>query len=336
MNTQGSIDLVVTWLDSHDPQWLNAREQYAKSGSFNACYYREWDLFRYWFRGVEKNLPWIRKVHLVTFGHVPEWLELKHPKLQIVKHTDFIPEMFLPTFSDIPIEVFFHQIPNLADQFICSDDDTYFMSPMKPEDFFRDGLPCDCPEVCPVTEEYSDSFAYIIFNTLSAINRNFNLKASVMANQDKWFSPEYPERVHVRNRAALLWEKLPGFRNPHMPLPYLKRTFQKVWEKEYALLYRTASSRFRKVTDIVWLFRYWQLMAGDFTPHYEDAVRYVRVSASEEVLSEVVSSGKYKMICVNDSSEPFDFDSRYELLHRAFERVFPESSSFEVSGGSEA
>lgn len=32
--------------------------------------YRDWDNLQYWFRGVEKFAPWVRKIHFVTWGHL--------------------------------------------------------------------------------------------------------------------------------------------------------------------------------------------------------------------------------------------------------------------------
>lgn len=39
--------------------------------------YRDWGIFHYWFRGVEKFAPWVRKVYFVTWRHLPEWQKLK-------------------------------------------------------------------------------------------------------------------------------------------------------------------------------------------------------------------------------------------------------------------
>nr|WP_277750430.1 hypothetical protein [Latilactobacillus curvatus] len=36
--------------------------------------YRDYGLFKYWFRSIEKNAPWVNKVYLVTEDHLPEWL----------------------------------------------------------------------------------------------------------------------------------------------------------------------------------------------------------------------------------------------------------------------
>ena len=84
------IDFVITWVDDTDPVWLFDRGRYcgipAVSGD---CRFRDWGLLQYWFRGVEKFAPWVNKVHFVTYGHLPEWLNTDHPKINIVKHADY-------------------------------------------------------------------------------------------------------------------------------------------------------------------------------------------------------------------------------------------------------
>ncbi|MBQ6357217.1 MAG: capsule biosynthesis protein CapK, partial [Solobacterium sp.] len=37
--------------------------------------FKDWGLFKYWFRGVEKFAPWVNKIYFITWGHVPTWLD---------------------------------------------------------------------------------------------------------------------------------------------------------------------------------------------------------------------------------------------------------------------
>ena len=49
------IDFVVTWLDSNDPEWQKDYNKYkgiTDAGDQSEARFREWDLFRYWFRAV--------------------------------------------------------------------------------------------------------------------------------------------------------------------------------------------------------------------------------------------------------------------------------------------
>ena len=171
------IDLICPWLDEKDPAWQQERNQYASPELYNSeCMFREWELMRYWFRGVERALPWIRKVHFVTWGHLPPWLNTEHPKLNIVRHEEFIPKAYLPTFNSIVISVNIHRIPGLAEQFIYTNDDFYFLDRVTPEEYFQNGLPCDQLHIKPITEVCTDNFGYILWNNISCLNEHFDLQ----------------------------------------------------------------------------------------------------------------------------------------------------------------
>ena len=96
------IDFVVTWVDNSDPQWQNEFEQYKTDTVANEenshIRYSEHGLLRYWFRGVEKFAPWVRKIHFVTNGQYPAWLNLNNSKLHFVRHSDYIDSKYLPLF----------------------------------------------------------------------------------------------------------------------------------------------------------------------------------------------------------------------------------------------
>src|SRR5690625_2850108 len=103
------IDFVITWVDGNDKVWKREKDKYRpnKTEDDRNIRYRNWDNLKYWFRGVERFAPWINKIHFVTWGHVPTWLNISHPKIKIVKHSDFIPKEYLPTFNSRVIELHF-------------------------------------------------------------------------------------------------------------------------------------------------------------------------------------------------------------------------------------
>lgn len=74
------IDIVVAWVDGADPAWQEEkRKRMIEQGMAVQVddreeRYRDWELMRYWFRGIEKFAPWVRKIHFVTYGHLPDWL----------------------------------------------------------------------------------------------------------------------------------------------------------------------------------------------------------------------------------------------------------------------
>ena len=51
------IDIVIPWVDGSDPVWQadHAKYRASKSADNHPARYREWGLFRYWFRGIEQN-----------------------------------------------------------------------------------------------------------------------------------------------------------------------------------------------------------------------------------------------------------------------------------------
>ena len=92
--TEYPIDIVVPWLDDSDPAWIKQKSEYTSSKyeDSNTNRFRDWGFLPYWFRGVEKYMPWVRTIHFITWGHLPKWLNTGHEKLHIVNHKDYIPE----------------------------------------------------------------------------------------------------------------------------------------------------------------------------------------------------------------------------------------------------
>src|SRR5699024_8602050 len=152
--------------------------------------YREWGILKYWFRGVEKFAPWVNKIHFVTWGHTPSWLNVKHPKLNIVKHEDYIPSKYLPTFSSRPIELNLHRIKGLSEQFVFFNDDMFLLKPVKKEDFFKNGLPRDiAAQDVVVHNDFVHSIAE--FNAIMLINKYFTKQNVLKSNPLKWIRLRY-------------------------------------------------------------------------------------------------------------------------------------------------
>ena len=263
------IDFVITWVDDSDPKWRREFEFYsAKETKYintDACRYRDWGTLRYWFRGVEKFAPWVNKINFVTYGHLPKWLNTDNPKLVIVKHEDFIPTEFLPTFSSDAIEFFFHKIKGLSDRFVYFNDDMFIINSVPSDRFFKKGLPCDIGGLSVVTNR--GLFGCCLYSAIDLIRENFNKKEAISQNRKKWFSMEYP-RLSLFNLLKFKQTLFMGFVNHHQPQGYLKKTYDDVWEHCEKDLHRTCSNKFRTYGDVAhWLVRYWQLASGSFTPY---------------------------------------------------------------------
>src|SRR5699024_9347878 len=123
------IDIVIPWVDNSDITWQKEKNKYENYDSRDSrdIRYRDWDLLEYLFRGIEINAPWINKIHFITWGHIHEWMDESHEKLNIVKHEEFIPREYLPTFSSQTIELNMHRIKGRAEKFIYFNDDIFII-----------------------------------------------------------------------------------------------------------------------------------------------------------------------------------------------------------------
>lgn len=333
--TEDEIDFVITWVDGNDPTWQTERARYraedreTELAAWNDApsRYRDWDLLRFWFRGVEKFAPWVRKVHFVTCGQIPDWLDTSNPKLSIVNHKDFIPKEYLPTFSSHTIELNLHRIKDLAEHFVYFNDDMYLTKPVEPKDFFIHGLPCDTAVLLPVTMEQNGIRAEI--NDLYAINRNFEKRRVIRQKPRNWFSPKY-SRLLLRTFCMMPFRLFSGFYITHLPNSYCKTTFEKVWRKETKILEQTCRHRFRTSTDVnQWLMEYWQLCENRFYPRSQNVGRLYEGETQLKEVPTVVRQKKYKMICINDSNDLTDFDEVKKELTEAFMEILSQKSAFE-------
>ena len=81
-----------------------------KSG--DRCVLSDNEELRYSLRSVELYAPWIRRIFIVTNGQIPSWLNMSHPKVEVVPHSRIFPNSsHLPTFSSPAIESNIHRIP---------------------------------------------------------------------------------------------------------------------------------------------------------------------------------------------------------------------------------
>lgn len=326
-----AIDIVVPWVDGGDPVWQEARaNRLGLEGDQRVNRYRDWGLMKYWFRGVEKYLPWVRKIHFVTFGHMPEGIKTDHPKLHVVNHKDYIPEEYLPTFNADVIEMNMFRIEDLSEQFIYANDDTLFIRPIKPEFFFKNGLPVDAPILNVFQFHGKDLIYSLITNDLMALNDNFNKKQVIRQNKLKWFNPVYGIEG-LKNLYLSPFSHFTGFFDPHMPNSFLKSTLLEVYEKCEPAFLKTFSHPVRNRDDInQWLFRYWQFATGKFVPGKPNRGAFLSIGEDDETIRQVIQNQSAPIICVSDDKVDVDYEKEKQFLIDCFEAILPEKSSFEI------
>ena len=323
-----NIDFVITWVDNRDPAWQEEKNKYVSQSTGKDCSdrrYRNWNLLQYWFRGIEQFAPWVNKIHFVTCGHLPEWLNTKHPKLNIVRHSEFIPEHFLPTFNSNAIELNMHRISGLSEQFVYFNDDMFLINRVSSEDFFKDSLPCDLAVLGAVLPQ-DEPVSNIIFNNTKIINRYFSKKDLTIRQWRKVLCFCYGKLL-IRTLCLYPFSKHTGFYDPHLAIPLRKDTFYNLWEKIKDELENTCSHKVRTSQDYsIWLMRYWQLVSGEFKPH-KMLGKYFEIGNKE--LINYIRSQKGKMVCCNDVRDNVDFEQEKRNLMKVFDYILPEKSSFE-------
>lgn len=328
------IDFVMIWVDGSDPKWQEEKIKYSDNpeavrSGINR--YRDWGLLKYWFRGVEKFAPWVNNVYFITCGHYPEWLNLNHPKLKFLKHEDYMPKEYLPTFSSHPIELNLHRIEELSDKFVYFNDDMFLISMTTPADFFKENKPRYVAGCDIIYGEDNDSIWHIFVNNSNLINKYFNKTESIKNNFFKWFSFNYPFKVLLKTFLLLPFNNFSRIVDLHIPVPILKSTMNELWNKEKVLLDKTSRNKFRSVNDVSqYIFREYDIARGNFEPAQKKIGKYYScLNDGLDKVSDEMIKQKIKAICISDD-EKVDFEKASKQISDAFQKIFPDKSSFEI------
>ena len=328
---EDKIDFVITWVDGGDKDWQKERNKYAGKDPEDIADYRfrDWNLLKYWFRGVEKFAPWVNKVFFVTNGQKPEWLNLECDKLVWVKHKDYIPKEYLPTFSANPIELNFHRIEELSEKFVYFNDDTFLTSAVNIDDFFKNGLPRYYYQL-DMNLNGDPIFEHIILNDSQIINKYLNLDDSFKKYRKKWYDNTHSFKQKIKNYFLSQFHKLPSMKVLHMPNPFLKSTLKELWNLCPNAFERTCQHKFRSTEDVnQYVFSWFDIVRGkseSFNPKY---VKYFVLGSNDNEVYKSIVNSTYKMICLNDTCSVKNFDETKKFVVDTFERILPDKSSFE-------
>ena len=323
------IDFVLPWVDSSDPAWREAfaAARHSVGEDASEIRYRDWGTLRYWFRSVERFAPWVRRIHLVTWGHLPEWLDTSAPKLHVVCHADYLPEAYRPTFNSNAIELNFHRIEGLAEQFVLFNDDFFLGRPSRPTDFFRGGVPRD---MAALSLPALEPIAHIILNNLMLINARYRPHRVIARHPTRWFSPRYGAEKLIKTGMLLPWSNFSGIRDHHMAQGYLRSRFAEAWEQWPEQLDATCRNPFRTSNDLShWLIRYDTLCRGAFAPIGYNDCRQLTLTDDNAAICRDIERQRWRMFCLHDNEHIADFGRVSAELCASFERLLPQKSSYE-------
>ena len=313
------IDIVVTYLNDSDKKW---REEFNywkgrelskgqtdinNRQAFGEERLRDWGTFKYWFRGIEKNCSWINKVFLVVQNenHIPKWINRDNPKLRIVFHDEFIPKELLPVFNIVPIQLYLSNIKDLGEYFIVSDDDEFFLNPIKEDRFLKDNKPVHADNRIP--------FEYYSGNYLTGSDNVF----FHILNNDLKLEEKYMTKEKVKY----------GFY--HLPDIRSKSFSNKILKENYEEIYNSVKvSKFRHPKNI--LATIYTDLLKICNEAYIDNTLYENCSYC--CLKSNVNFDKYKdkdIVCFNDTELLDDYITTNKKLTEFLDKKLPDKSSFE-------
>ena len=367
------IDFVITWVDGSDEGWLAKKRAFAEGQDFiekpsstkkqtfaenqplfekqpfiekprfdssDLRFRNDFDFLKYWFRGVEKFAPWVNRIFFITAGHLPDWLNLQHPKLKIIRHSDFIPQEFLPTFNSHTIENNLYRITELSENFVYFNDDFYLLRRTRPEDFFKEGQYQGKTQLLPraffsenilINKPCRDIFPYIQMNNMALVNQDYDKRSFYKLHKTNAYTIKYGI-FNLRNFLLQPWREFSLIYDPHCAIAYKKSTFQAVWQKHNKELTEASLRRFRSDRDVSHLvFYYTQLLDGKFIPRSANFSHHTMLNQDEKQnlqIIRMIESQKYHVLCINDGEVKNPVKTKAALT-AAFDKILPEESTFE-------
>ena len=322
------IDLVILWVDGNDKEWILEKNKYLHiKGDAGENRFRDCDNLQYLFRGIEKYAPWVNKVFFITWGHIPSWMDINNPKLRIVKHEEFIPKEYLPTFNSNVIELNLHRINDLSEKFVLFNDDLFILNYLEEKDFFENRLPKDY-YIEYIKKNPSKRHQIMKKNYIDIIQEHFNKKDVLKSNFSKIFNFNYGRYLFC-NILSAKNKRFNDFLDLHITQPFIKSRFSNVWNLEYEKLDGACKNRFRSNNDIGKnICRYCQLLEGEFIPYIPDG-KYFEVSNNNAKLIDHILNRKSKIICINDAKIDIDFEKSRNEINNSLEIILPNRSKFE-------
>ena len=133
------VDIVYTWVDDTLPGYRKLLHDYGDTtDDLNPNRTRDnLDLLKYSLRSLEKYVPWLRNIYILTCRpQIPAWLK-DNSKIKVIHHDEIIDKIYLPTFNSFCIVSFMAEIQHLSSRFLYIEDDMLFGN-VVPQDYFVD------------------------------------------------------------------------------------------------------------------------------------------------------------------------------------------------------
>lgn len=291
------MDIVITYVNGQDPVWQREYERYV-TAPIEVKRFRDWGTLRYLMRGIEVNMPFVRKVHLVVSGEsqVPEWLN--RDVVNVVLHKDIIPEEHLPTFNSNPIEMHLHRIKDLDEEYLYFNDDIFPIGPCKAEEFFVDG------------------------KGVIGISKHFfatNMFKKICRNSDR-----------MARKALGLKPSWSFLRQQHICAPMLRSQCEEVYNKLRPEILGSLT-RVRSAENITqYLFTDYMYLKGRIINKRQAKSHISMGIATRGMIERAITNPKRRLVCINDvQMSDANFKKMQDVLLRSLDSRFPNKSKFE-------
>ncbi|MQS46075.1 sugar phosphotransferase [Lactobacillus salsicarnum] len=334
MQADFPIDFVVTWVNNHDEDWQRKKAKYERkqpesrqNDEIAQNRYRDFGLFKYWFRSIEQNASWVHKIYIVTDHQVPDFLNLDNPKIKIIDHSEIIDKQFLPTFDSNTIEWNLFKIPGLSEHFVYFNDDCFINQPVQPEDFFsKDGKARDTVGqsiIMPI-----EGYDHTLVNNTMKINQLVNKREVLKRRWKQFFSFKQGLPVLLLNVFLSVFPRFTRLYDAHTAYSFIKSDMAAAYHQLEPELLENFSEKFRTSDDYsIQFVRYYQIILG----HVDVRSMYFGQTANtdnpEKTGQLLFGHKKAKITNVNDTIDATDRD--LEKIIGLFNRRFPNASGFE-------
>lgn len=291
------MDVVITYVDGLDPLWQRDYEEHTNIPILEKRF-RDWGTLRYLMRGIEVNMPFVDKVHLIVArdSQVPEWVNRN--TVNVVLHKDIIPEQFLPTFNCNPIELHIHRIKGLSERYVYFNDDVFPLKKCEVTDFFVNGK-----------GQLGMSRHLLSFDMFKKICRNSDV---------------------VARRALGMKPSLFFLRPQHVCTPMIKSECEAVYERQKETIHASITMTRTAKNISQYLFLNYMYLNGTLENRRLSKRHFSLGITSTEKLRKFLLNPTKTFTCLNDVQLS---EERYEELRRvvleSFETLFPNKSRYE-------
>ena len=307
------IDLVYLWVNGNDPQWLARRNDFLgithTIDDINCKgRYANNDELKYSLRSVEKYLPWIRKIFIVTDNQTPQWLNTAHPKIEIINQQDILPSEANPCYNSVVVEYFLHRIPDLSEQFLYANDDMFVNAEVLPSFFFAD-----------------DGFPYIRLLSKPLAQWRYRWKELTGKKLSTYRTTILKAARLVKARYGKFYSGIPH----HNIDAYKKSSYRTVVEDVFKNEIGSCVAHHKRTPDDIQraLFSYYALAIGQGHPVCSTRKKSCVIDLGRPEHMKYISLYHPKLFCLNDTELTSDDDRQRA---KAFlENYFPKKSAFE-------